>query len=201
MKKISFLLLLITGLVLFSTVLPVHGEAKIYDSVIRLHVLANSNSAADQAAKLVARDAVLECTRPLLEGVKSRDEAARVLDGAKEKIEDAATAALAEKGITSSVAVTLGMEQYPTRQYEEMCFPAGEYLSLRVMLGEAKGENWWCVVFPPLCLSAATSRAESEQAFLAAGLTDEQYRLITDTNGVKYRLRFKILEVVEAALH
>ena len=96
-----------------------------------------------------------------------------------------------------TVTVTLGQETYPTRQYERLAFPAGEYLSLRVMIGEAAGQNWWCVLFPPLCLSAAAEQ-DTEAICLSAGLTGEQYRVIADTDSTTYKLRFKILEVAEA---
>ena len=65
------------------------------------------------------------------------------------------------------------------------------------MIGEAQGQNWWCVLFPPLCLSAATTKAEAEEIFLSAGLTEQQYRIITDSDNAKYKLRFKILEVAQ----
>ncbi|MBE6604214.1 MAG: stage II sporulation protein R [Ruminococcaceae bacterium] len=175
--------------------LPVHGESEIYDSVIRLHVLANSDSDKDQQLKLLVRDEVLHTTQLLLRDVQTRDEAAVVLRESLGEIRTVAQNTLKKQGCDDAVSVSLGQESYPTREYEQLAFPAGEYLSLRVMIGEAEGANWWCVLFPPLCLSAATTKAEAEEAFLAAGLTEEQYRIITDSNGGKYRLRFKILEV------
>ncbi len=177
--------------------LPVHGEEAIYDSVIRLHVLANSDSKEDQALKLTVRDAVLEKTGGLLAGVSDREEAALILSDALPLLQQTAEQTLTAAGAPAPVRVTLSEEDYPTRQYETLAFPAGEYLSLRVMIGEAAGQNWWCVLFPPLCLSAASSKSEAETAFLSAGLTDEQYRIITDSGNAKYKLRFKILEVAE----
>ena len=175
--------------------LPVHGESEIYDSVIRLHVLANSDSDGDQAQKLLVRDRVIEVTGTLLKGAETRDEAEVILRQNLGKLREAAEEVLRQNGCFDAVAVSLGQEDYPTRRYERLAFPAGEYLSLRVMIGEAAGANWWCVLFPPLCLSAATTKKEAEEAFLAAGLTEEQYRIITDSGKGKYRLRFKILEV------
>ena len=175
--------------------LPVHGESEIYDSVIRLHVLANSDSDGDQAQKLLVRDRVIEVTGTLLKGAETRDEAEVILRQNLGKLREAAEEVLRQNGCFDAVAVSLGREDYPTRRYERLAFPAGEYLSLRVMIGEAAGANWWCVLFPPLCLSAATTKKEAEEAFLAAGLTEEQYRIITDSGNGKYRLRFKILEV------
>lgn len=178
-------------------ILPIHGEAGIYDNVIRLHVLANSDSESDQALKLLVRDAVVEKSKQLLDGVSDRDGAERVLRGALADLEALAEQTLADAGFAADVAVTLTEESYPTREYEQLAFPAGKYLSLRVMIGEAEGKNWWCVLFPPLCLSAATDAREQEMTCLSAGLTGEQYRLIADTDSTKYKLRFKILEVAE----
>lgn len=179
-------------------ILPIHGEAEIYDRVIRLHVLANSDSEEDQALKLIVRDAVLEKTRTLLEHVDQKEKAEEILREAIPTLEDVARQALQQAGADNTVTVTLGQEEYPTRQYESLAFPAGEYLSLRVMIGEAEGQNWWCVLFPPLCLTAATDAKKTEATCLSAGLTGEQYRVIADTDQTKYKLRFKILEVAES---
>lgn len=186
--------LLVTALM----ILPIHGEAELYDNVIRLHVLADSDDETDQALKLVVRDAVLEETRPLLKNVSDRAQAERILRAAIPALEATANDALAAAGSADRATVTLGQETYPTREYEQLAFPAGEYLSLRVMIGEAVGRNWWCVLFPPLCLSAATEERETKTLCLSAGLTGEQYRMIADTDSTKYKLRFKILEVAES---
>lgn len=176
------------------TVLPVHGEAAIYDSVIRLHVLANSDTPEDQAVKLQVRDAVLAVTEPWLQHAKSREEAADILSAHLDEIEQTAANTLAAAGADARVRVTLTKEEYPTKRYENLAFPAGPYLSLRVLIGEAAGQNWWCVLFPPLCLTAATDKRQQEAALLSAGLTEEQYRIVTDTDKPRYRLRFKLLE-------
>ena len=200
MKKYLGFLMAVILLASALMILPIHGEAGIYDSVIRLHVLAASDSDRDQALKLTVRDAVLQKTQTLLQNVGDRAEAERILRAALPEIEAVATAALADVGAPNTVSVTLGEETYPTREYEQLVFPAGEYLSLRVLIGAAEGQNWWCVLFPPLCLTTATERRESEAICLSAGLTGEQYRLIADTGETKYRLRFKILEVAENLL-
>ena len=201
MKKWGAVLLVAVLLLAAFMILPVHGEGEVYDRVIRLHVLANSNSAEDQALKLVVRDAVLAESRVLLSGVESREQAAEVLQGSLPRIEQAACEALAAAGAENSVTATLDVEEYPTRQYESLAFPAGEYLSLRVMIGKAEGNNWWCVLFPPLCLSAASDAATTEAAFLSAGLSGEQYRMIADTDETKYKVRFKLLELAQSLFH
>ncbi len=205
-KRFYTALVLLLFLLFLVTYLPVHGESEIYDTVVRLHVLANSDSEEDQALKLKVRDGVLAYTSPLLEGVKSRREAEVILSAHLEEITRQAEAVINAETPAGqprqTVTVTLGMEEYPTRTYESCAFPAGEYLSLRVCLGEAEGQNWWCVLFPPLCLSAATADtpASSEDAFISVGLTKEQYGIITDTEDTKYKVRFKVLEMVESWL-
>ncbi len=198
--KTSKILLILCVFVLCAAVcniLPVHGEEKIYESVVRLHVLANSDSEDDQALKLKVRDAILSYVSPRVIDSASREEAIEILNGELEKIKKAATKVVADEGYDYSVEVTLTLEDYPTRNYESMSFPSGEYVSLRVMIGEAEGQNWWCVLFPPLCLSAASERAENEEAFVAVGLNSDQYKIITETDEAKYYLRFKLLEVIE----
>ncbi|MBQ9151928.1 MAG: stage II sporulation protein R [Clostridia bacterium] len=177
--------------------LPVHGEREVYDTVVRLHVLANSDSEEDQALKLRVRDAILEVTAPLVEGCTTQAEAIEVLNAHLSDLEAAARAVIEAEGRTDTVTVLLGEEDYPTRTYESCAFPAGTYVSLRVCIGEAEGQNWWCCLFPPLCLSAATAKEDNEDAFIQVGLTKDQYGIITETGKTKYKVRFKILEVIE----
>jgi stage II sporulation protein R len=136
-------IILLCLLGLFS-VLPIHGEQEIYDSVVRLHVLANSDTDEDQALKLKVRDAVLDAASPVVEGCRSQAEAIRALNAHLSELEAAARRVIASEGRTDSVTVLLGEEDYPTRTYESCAFPAGRYVSLRVCIGEAKGQNWWC---------------------------------------------------------
>ena len=87
-------------------------------------------------------------------------------------------------------------ESYPEKNYDSFCFPSGTYLSLRVCIGEAAGQNWWCCLFPPLCLGAATVPADkAEDSFLQVGLTPDQYKIITETDSPGYKIRFKLLEL------
>lgn len=198
MKKIALFCTFILIGVLIVGALPTHGEAQIYDSVVRLHVLANSDSEEDQALKLCVRDRVLECASEIVSGCEDRDSAVAALGGELERLRTAAEEVVHAAGYDYSVTVLLNFEDYPTRSYESVCFPAGRYMSLRVCIGEAEGKNWWCVLFPNLCLGAA-DRKSSEDAFTQVGLTPEQYRIVTETGGTKYRLRFRLLELIEEA--
>jgi stage II sporulation protein R len=196
MKKLLILSVsILIGFMLLG-LMPVHGEDRIYDSVVRLHVLANSDSEYDQALKLKVRDSVLAAASEIVAGCMTRNEAEAALRENLDLICAAAVSVVEAEGAEYPVTVELGEEEYPTRSYDSICFPAGTYMSLRVMIGEAEGRNWWCVLFPNLCLSAATKK-EAEKAFIQAGLTPEQYKIITESNGMKYTVRFKILEVLE----
>lgn len=195
MKKTFGFALALVLLLAALMIAPVYAATGVYDSVIRLHVLANSDTATDQALKLEVRDAILADSEGLLDGVTTRDEAAERVRAAIPRMEAVAKERLATLGCDADVRVTLDRESYPRRVYEDLALPAGEYLSLRVQIGEAAGQNWWCVLFPPMCLSAASEAREA--ACLAAGLTEGQYRMITDTKGAQYKLRFKVVEVAE----
>ena len=197
-KRIFTYVLTLLLATLILAVVPVSGEEALYDNVLRLHVLANSDSSEDQALKLEVRDRILEETATLFKDCKSKDEAREAVESNLDKIREIAEQTVREAGYEYGVSVSLGEEEYPTKNYEECCFPAGEYLSLRVMIGEAEGENWWCVLFPPLCIDAA---GESREVFAEVGLTDEQYSFITETDNPKYKVRFKLLEVIEGAMH
>lgn len=189
--------LVLFSLLLFLGLMPVHGEEEIYESVVRLHVLANSDGEEDQALKLEVRDAVLAYTAPLLAECRERDEAEALLLEHLDGIREVAEARLRERGAENAVEVTLGEEEYPERSYDGICFPSGEYLSLQVKIGEAEGKNWWCCLFPALCLgNAAVSDEEAEGAFIEVGLTPPQYKIITETERPVYRIRFKILEIL-----
>lgn len=182
---------------LIVAVLPVNGEEDIYDNVVRLHVIANSDSKEDQELKLKVRDAILEYAAPKLEGCASREEAEALFASSLAEIEDISKKVIAAEGYDYSVTAILGEEKYPTRNYGEISLPSGNYVSLRVKIESGEGQNWWCVLFPPLCTSLATDKKiDSKELCIEAGLTPAQYKLITDTDNVRYKLKFKFLETL-----
>ena len=158
-------------------------QRDISSSLVRLHVIAASDEKAEQELKLRVRDNVLEYLTPVLDKAESPEEAQRIINGELTSIKAAAEACAGGR----SVSVTLGQEYYPTREYEGFTLPAGQYQSLRVILGEGKGHNWWCVVFPPLCVSAA------EQNKALDAMSEPERGLITEADG--YELRFRIVEL------
>ena len=196
-KRILTLAIFAAILLLVVGLLPVHGEEEIYNKVVRLHVLANSDSEEDQAVKLKVRDAILALTVPLLQNCETKEEAVALLEENQTLFVEAAKAVLQEEGFDDTVSIEMGLEEYPTRTYDSLCFPAGEYISMRVNLGEGEGQNWWCWLFPPLCLGAATvNEKTAEDACISVGFTPTQYKIITESDKPVYRARFKILELL-----
>ena len=172
---------------------PAREQEDLAGKMVRLHVLANSDSQEDQALKLRVRDRVLAETETLLESSTDRNEAERRLTAALPELERLAAEEIAESGYDYTVSVRLEETAFPTRTYDGFTLPAGEYLALRVLIGAAEGQNWWCVVFPPLCAAASEDVAETA---LAAGLSEGQVGLITEENQ-GYELRLKSVELWE----
>lgn len=171
----------------------VRTQQEISDKVVRLHVVANSDSEEDQALKLRVRDAILARTTALLEASEDRSEAEGLIRGQLLELEDIAVREITAAGYDYSVEARLAELDFPTREYESFTLPAGNYLALQVVIGVGEGKNWWCVVFPPLCTAAA---AEVPASALAAGFSEEEVRLITEEDR-GYVLKFKTLEWLE----
>ena len=182
---------LITTIIL--NFLPVHGEETVYEETVRLHVIANSNSREDQEVKLKVRDSVLKCVSEKMESVTDQKSAVALLDGMKDEIKRCADETLKSEGVNKEVTVNFGDEKYPIRYYEDFTLPSGIYKSLRVEIGDGDGKNWWCILFPSVCISNAVSAKED---YVMAGFTPEQYKIIDNGSGRKYKVRFKILEIL-----
>ena len=190
LKWFEIALMLAAALFLVSGALAHGSQRQLADKVVRLHVLANSDSEEDQALKLRVRDAVLERTETLLEQSADRREAEGLLRGELLELERIAAEEIAAAGYDYPVTAELTDTEFPTREYDGFTLPAGKYLALRVVIGEGAGRNWWCVVFPPLCAAAS---ADVPAAALAAGLDMEEVRLITEEDR-GYILKFKAVE-------
>ena len=143
-KKLSALAILMALMLLFSACAP---------TPFRLHVLANSDSDADQQVKMQVRDAVLEATKDGILTCKSAQEARAYIEKNLEIIEKTANETLAANGFDYTATAQVGTFHFPDRTYQDVTYPEGDYQALRISLGEGKGHNWWCVMFPPLCLT------------------------------------------------
>ena len=165
-------------------------SGRLRENVLRLHVIANSDLERDQTVKLLVRDALLEKGAELFDGsVTALDAEARILPQT-ESLEAAARRVLEEQGCGYGARVTVTTEFFGTRAYGDLTFPAGTYRAVKVVLGEGKGQNWWCVMFPPLCLPAAQKRDGAVPAF-----SREEARFLQPRKG--YRLRFRLAELWE----
>ena len=139
----------------------------------------------------------METTADALSGL-SKDEAEAYLSEHLCDLERVAKEVIEEAGYDYPVTASLSVEEYPTKNYDAIAFPAGEYLSLQVKIGEAAGKNWWCCLFPPLCLGISkVAKADAEDSFLSVGLTPSQYKVLTESDSPTYKVRFKLLELFQ----
>lgn len=190
LKLVEIALLVGLAVFLASGGLALRAQSQLAERVVRLHVLANSNGEEDQELKLLVRDRVLARATELLTQARDRTEAEALLRAELPELEALAVRELQANGCAYPVTAELADTEFPTREYDSFTLPAGEYLALRVVIGEGAGRNWWCVVFPPLCTAAS---ADVPAAALAAGLTEDQVGLITEEDR-GYVLKFKAVE-------
>ncbi|MBR6562322.1 MAG: stage II sporulation protein R [Clostridia bacterium] len=162
------------------------SEARIFDNVIRLHILAEDNSAEAQSIKLCVRDAIVEECGDLFSDSGDVIAASEELEANIARMEGIANRVLSEMGAPYTASAEWGLESYPTRVYGDISLPAGEYRSLRIKLGNAEGENWWCILFPPLCTKAASGD-------IADASINKRDTAVFKRG--KYIFRFKLLEL------
>ncbi len=187
--KSTFLSILVLSISLFLLCIIEYSAdcREVRDGVLRLHILASSDNESDQNVKLLVRDALLESGSQVFEGSISADEAVEKITPEISFLEETANSVLKENGFDYKARVEITREYFATRQYEDVTLPAGEYTALKVVLGEGEGHNWWCVMFPPLCLPAASDMTEEYCVF-----DDDGRRVIEGKS--QYAVRFKIVE-------
>lgn len=174
-------------------------SSRITDSVVRFHVLANSDSEADQELKLKVRDAVIEYLRPGMEDCTSREDAEKYLRGHIGGINETARKVINEEGYEYDVKTELSEESYPVRYYANAVFPEGVYHSLRVIIGEGEGHNWWCVMYPPMCLSDQ-SVEYTDTSLLKDTLGEEAYDVVVlSSEETVPKIKFKVVEWFSSA--
>ena len=191
MKKLVTVCVMILCVTLIISVIPTEAEGAIYEDTVRLHILANSDSEEDQTLKLRLRDDILSEFATSLSAFESAEEAKSSLSSVLPEIENYAKEKVEEYGYSYSVNVTLTEEWYDTREYEDFTLPKGYYTSLRVIIGEGEGKNWWCVMYPPLCLDIAIEKSPADDG--VKKYSDSEFKLVS---GNGYRAKFKILELV-----
>ena len=170
----------------------------ISDNVFRLHVIANSDSKEDQNLKYIVRDNVLDYVAQISTTASSKEDIINILQNHLTEIESIALDTIRKNGFDYSVCVEIGNFSFPTKKYGDIILPPGYYDSLKIQIGEATGQNWWCVMFPPLCFVDVTSGIVPEESkeLLQSNLSEEVYNLISEES-TDVKVKFKIVEVLQ----
>ncbi len=187
--RISIAIGIVTA-VIFSICSFAKTSEEIRSDVLRLHVIANSDSSVDQNLKLRLRDYILEEGEDIFDGSVNVENAVKKIEPKLAELKNSAETFVKNAGFDYDVKITLSNEYFTTRTYESVTLPAGKYLALRVVIGSGEGHNWWCVMFPPMCVPAADKKDEIENVF-----TDKEIKLVESKP--KYEPRFKVVEIYE----
>lgn len=197
MKRFFVLLLLLTLFIFISALSYVNAVSEdIANSVFRLHVIANSDSEEDQALKLKVRDELLSYMNTLAKDCTSKEEVVTLAKEHQEQFKEIAEQVIYNSGFSYPVTIQIGDSDFPTKTYGDISLPAGTYDALRVQIGEAKGKNWWCVMFPPLCFVDVSTGIvpDNSKKEMQESLNDEEYDLISKTDDSKIHFKFKLIE-------
>ena len=185
-------------LVIFLSVMhleTVHGGLN--DSIVRLHIIANSDSRTDQSLKLKVRDRILKDASHIFKNTDNSGIALRLAKENSEFIKALAEDEIRRQGFEYPINISIGKYPIPTKVYGDIALPAGKYNAVRIEIGDAKGENWWCVMYPPLCFTEGVlSASEDAKAQLKSNLSREEYQLISE-NSPPVEVKFKIVELFQ----
>lgn len=187
--KISICVSMIVAII-FSICSFANTSQEIRSDVLRLHVIANSDSSVDQNLKIRLRDYLLEEGKSIFDGSVNVENAVKKIEPQIPALEKSAKEFIRTSGFDYDVKISLSREYFTTRTYETVTLPAGKYLALRVVIGSGEGHNWWCVMFPPMCVPAADKKDEIENIF-----TEDEIKLVESSP--KYEIRFKVVEICE----
>ena len=191
---LTFLLFIYTSICAISYAQNISTD--IASSVFRLHVIANSDSKEDQDLKYKVRDNLLKYMNKICKDCTSKEEVISLVEKNKDIFKQIALDTIRNEGFSYDVNINIGNFEFPTKNYGDISLPAGLYDALRVEIGEAKGQNWWCVMFPPLCFVDISSGVVPEESkeVLQDNLTEEEFALISDKSSDEIQFKFKLLE-------
>ena len=209
--KVRLVILILSLIAIISIMsISIKNEADKIDNVsesykeklIRFHVIANSDTEEDQELKLKVRDEIISYLQPKLENSSSIEESEKIITSEYDNLQSISRETILDNGYEYDVKVGIEYSNFPTKQYSNVILPAGEYKALKVVIGEGKGKNWWCVMFPPLCFvdeeNGVIDKSTDEK--LQSVLDEEEYNLNTTKNkeeGNVVKFKFKIVEVVK----
>ena len=197
MKRFFVLLCLLTLFIFVSALSYVNAVSNdIANSVFRLHVIANSDSEEDQALKLKVRDELLSYMNTLAKDCTSKEEVVALAKEHQEEFKKIAEQVICDNGFSYPVNIQIGDSDFPTKTYGDISLPAGTYDALKVQIGEAKGKNWWCVMFPPLCFVDVSTGIvpDDSKKEMQENLSEEEYDLISKTDDSEIHFKFKLIE-------
>lgn len=198
LKRLFIILFLLFFYILISAFFYVDAvSSDISDSVFRLHVITNSDSKEDQELKYKVRDKVLEYMNLISKNCTSKEDVINLAKTHQEEFKNIAQNVIKENGYNYNVNIYIGKYDFPTKTYGDISFPAGNYDCLRIEIGESQGQNWWCVMFPPLCFVDVTSGIvpEDSKSLMQNNLTDEEYSIISDNHSPDIQIKFGLIEM------
>lgn len=196
-KRFFIVLILFSFFVFISALSYVNAvSSDIQNSVFRLHVIANSDSTEDQNLKYKVRDAVLDYMNAISYNCTSKEDVIKLAHQYKDEFKKIAQNIIFENGYNYNVTVNIGNFEFPTKYYGDISLPSGSYDALRIEIGEAKGQNWWCVMFPPLCFVDVTSGIVPDESkkIMQDNLNDEEYNLISNSDSKDIKFKFSLIE-------
>ena len=199
--KITFILIVLFSIFIFINAYN-YVEAisdNLYNSVFRLHVIANSDSKEDQKLKYIVRDRLLNYMNEKCKNHSSKNDVIQYAKNNITEIKQIAENTIKENGYNYPVNVEIGNFEFPTKKYGDISFPEGYYDALRVKIGKATGQNWWCVMFPPLCFIDSTNGivSDSSKQTLKETLSEENYKIISKSENSDITIKFKLIEFFE----
>lgn len=208
-EKIKFTLILIMLFLIYVYILATNYtyaiSENLSDSVLRLHVIANSDSKEDQDLKYKVRDNVINYMNSISKNINSKEEALNLAKENKEIFENIAKQTILDNGFNYDVNIEFGNFYFPTKSYGDISFPAGDYDAIRIKIGKAEGQNWWCVMFPPLCFVDVSSGIvpDDSKDTIKENLSNEEYSILTNGNSDSssdniIKFKFKLIELLNS---
>ena len=200
-KRCLIILFLLTLFIYISAISYVHAVSNdISESVFRLHVIANSDSVEDQNLKYKVRDNVINYMNSLCSSAASKEEAIKLAKEHTDEFYNIAKQTVIDNGYSYDIKINIGNFDFPTKQYGDISLPAGSYDALRIEIGKANGQNWWCVMFPPLCfvdVSSGIVPEESKETIKKSLSNEEEYVLINEDKNTDIKFKFILIEIFQ----
>lgn len=199
-SKIKMIFILSILFILYTSICALSYASNISrnisDTVFRLHVIANSNSKEDQDLKYKVRDSLIKYMNDICKNCKTKQESLELVTTHQDIFKKIAYETVKAEGFNYNVNIEIGNFEFPTKEYGDISLPAGFYDALKVEIGEAKGRNWWCVMFPPLCFVDVSSGVVPEESkeYLHENMSEEEFALISDKSSSDIKFKFKLLE-------